>query len=188
MDFPEGRATSAKVGVKAAELIEADPEKAESFARLVNLSGPDAIPGVISFWSEILRELQERTGGNAFDNRDTIYSGSDDDLRLNHEIPRHTADPDSIEYLQKWITVTGEISDPVLALHTIVDDLIPPSEANKYDAHTVRAGTADLFVMQYVAHIGHCNFTPAETRAALEDLNDWIRDGKRPDAKDITSD
>jgi len=188
VEFPDGQQTSAKVSAKAAELIAAQPKKAEWFADLVTLSGPQAIPGVISFWSEILRELQERTGGNAFDNRDTIYSGSDDDVKLNHEIARYTADLESIEYLQKWVSLSGDISDPVLAVHTMVDDLIPPPEANKYDNLTVHADTADLFVMQYVKHVGHCNFTAAETRAALESLDQWVREGARPEAGDITSD
>lgn len=188
VDFPEGKQTYAKVMAQASELVKANPEKAQWYANLVELSGPEAIPGTIAFWSEILRELQDRTGGNAFDNRDTIYTGSDDDITLNHEIARFTGEKEPMEYLRKWISLTGEISDPVLALHTIVDDLIPPSYANQYDARTVMAGTEDLFAMHYVAHVGHCNFTAEEMAHALRDLVAWIEDGNRPVPADITSD
>ncbi len=188
VDFPEGRRTYAKVMAKASKLVKADPEKAEWYAGLVDLSGPEAIPGTIAFWSEILRELQDRTGGNAFDNRDTIYTGSTDDIKLNREIARFTGETEPIEYLRKWISPMGYISDPVLALHTMVDDLIPPKYANQYDARTVMAGTQDLFVMHYVDRVGHCNFTSEEITHALKDLVAWIEDGKRPAPADITSD
>lgn len=188
VDFPDGRATYVKVQTKAEELIKKHPEEAGKFARMVNLSSAEAIPGVIAFWSEILRELQERTGGNAFNNRNTLYSGSDDDVKLNREISRFDSDAGSVEYLARWVTVSGDISDPVLAIHTMVDDLIPPNIASMYDLKTVAAGTSDLYVLQYVQHEGHCNFTDEETKVALEQLHDWIEEGIRPVAADITSD
>lgn len=187
VEFPEGMATYGTVQKKAGELVKQDPERARAFARMVNLSGPEAIPGVIAFWSEILRELQVRTGGNAFDNRDTIYSGSSDDIRLNREIPRFAADPDAVQYLRQWVTLTGDISDPVYALHTLVDDLIPPEYANQYDRKTVQEGTHDLYVQSYVDHKGHCNFTQAEMTEALKELDGWIRTGKRPIPGDLTA-
>ena len=188
VDFPDGRATYTKVMAKAGELIKEDPKEAQKFAKMVNLSSAEAIPGTIAFWSEILRELQDRTGGNAFNNRNTLYSGSDDDVKLNHEIPRFDRDAASVEYLGRWVTLSGDISDPVLAIHTMVDDLIPPSIAGMYDSKTVAAGTSDLYVLQYVEHEGHCNFTNEEMKVALEQLHDWIENGKRPVATDITSD
>lgn len=187
VEFPDGTDTSAKVAAKAKELIDADPEKAEWFAKLVNLSTPMAIPGVLGFWSEILRELTERTGGNAFDNTDTIYSGTDDDIKLNREIPRHAADSKSVEYLRQWVTMTGEISDPVLAVHTIVDDLIPPPIANAYGQLTALAGTSDLYVQSWTGGKTHCAFTEEETTESLRQLTAWIKDGKRPAPSDLSA-
>ena len=186
VEFPDGVQTFPKASAKAKELIEKDPEKAKMFAKLTNLSSPEAIPGVIAFWSEILRELTERTGGNSFDNMDTIYSGTENDGKLNKEIPRHAADPESVLYLREWVTMTGEISDPVLAVHTLVDDLIPPPIANEYGQLTMIAGTSDLYVQSWVDRQGHCTFNEAETTEALRQLVDWIKTGKRPTPADIT--
>ena len=188
VEFPEGKKTYASVVTKARELVENNPEAAAKYAKMVNLPDLESIPDVIAFWSEILRELQERTGGNGFDNRDTIYEGSDDDIRLNRKIRRYAADPQSVEYLRQWVTIKGDTSDPILALHTIVDPLIPPTQANYYDLLASLHGTTDLFVAQYNNRTGHCNFTAAEMESALDALTKWIKRGRRPVAGDITKD
>jgi len=180
VEFPDGTQTYAKVAAKAAELVKANPEKAQAYADLTTLSSPDTIAPVIAFWSEILRELTERTGGNAFDNTSTIYSGSADDTELNKKIKRYKADEKSSEYLRQWVTMTGKISDPVLALHTLVDDLIPPPFANEYAQLTKLAGTADLYAQSWTQGANHCAFTEAETTEALRQLVKWIKSGKRP--------
>lgn len=181
VEFPEGENTAAAVQTKAAELIEENPEKAQWYADLVNLSSPQTIPGVLAFWSEILRELQVRTGGNAFDNRDTIYEGSEDDVKLNREIARFTADEKAVDYMREWATLTGELKDPVLAVHNIVDDLIPPEYTAWYHATTKLTDCEEYFVQQFTKGKGHCVFTPAETAKALSQLIDWIATGKKPE-------
>jgi len=185
-EFPEGTDTFVAVMKKTQELIQANPDRAERFVRLVNLPGVKKVPLVIALWSEMLRELHERTGGNAFDNRDTIYTGSDDDVKLNHEIPRYESDAASVEYLRQWATLTGRISDPVVSLHTLVDELVPTEITESYNQLTKNAGTSDLFVQLYVDRDNHCQFTEDEMVEALARLTKWIKEGKRPGAGDIT--
>jgi pimeloyl-ACP methyl ester carboxylesterase len=187
VEFPESMGTMQDTGRRIGELIAADREKAERYARMVNLSSVEAIPGVLAFWTEILRELQTRTGGNAFGNRETVYSGSDDDKALNREIPRYDADPKAVEYLEQWVTLSGEIADPVLALHTLVDDLIPPPIANEYYDKAVLAGTAHLYAQQYSENSGHCAFSADDVRTALRDLIAWIEDGTRPERRNVSA-
>ena len=180
VEFPDGPDTFVKTGAKAAALVQANSEAAKEFARMQTLSSPAAIAPVVALCTEILHELKERTGGNAFDNRDTIYSGSSDDAKLNKEIKRYAADAKSVEYLTQWVSFTGEIRDPVLALHTLVDDLIPPRYANLYDAKTLLAGTHDLYAMSWTNGANHCAFTIEEMTEALRQLTEWIKTGKRP--------
>jgi len=188
VEFPAGDRTMEVVAARSAELIAEHPAQAKAFADMVDLSGPEAIPGTIAFWSEILRELQIRAGGNAFDNRHTVYDGSQDDGLLNEQIPRYAADPMAVEYVREWVTLTGEISDPVLAIHTIVDDLIPPAYANAYQVKTAMHDAAHLYVQSYVTHEGHCNFMAGEMRMALRQLDSWIRDHVQPAPSDLTED
>lgn len=180
VEFPDGEATMPKILGKAQELVNADPKKAEEFIRLVDLPDVQSIGQVIGFWSEILRELQTRAGGNAFDNRDTIYSGSSNDAELNRNVKRFAGDPKAMEYVKAWVTIDAHIEDPVLAVHTLVDQLIPTRSPKYYETLTELAGTRDKYVQLWVDRVGHCAFSPEETAEALRMLVAWIEDGAKP--------
>ena len=170
---------------KAKAAIEAAPDKATMYAKRYSLSSTAELPGVLAFWYEIIRELQFRTGGNAFDNRNTIYDGFDDDVALNRGVKRYAADAKAREYLRQHYSPTGKIADPVLTIHTTYDQLIPGRYVSQYDEFARVAGTQDLFVAKFVVAKGHCNFTPAQTGAAFDELLSWIRDKKRPAAGEV---
>lgn len=169
--------------VKAA--VEAAPDKAAMFAKHYSLASAAELPGVLAFWYEIVRELQFRAGGNPFDNRNTIYDGFDDDVALNRGIKRYAADAKAREYLRQHYSPTGKIADPVLTIHTTYDQLIPGRFVSQYDEFARVAGTQDLFVAKFVVAKGHCNFTPAQTGSAFDELLNWIREKKRPAAGEI---
>lgn len=186
IEFPAGTKTFEVVMAAVPKLIEGKAEKFETFMQMTDIPTVQSAPLVIALWSEMLRELQERTGGNAFDNRDTLYTGSKDDVKLNTEIPRHAGDAASVEYLRQWATLTGDISDPVVSLHTLVDQLVPTESVAAYDQLNELAGKSDLFVQLYVDRNNHCQFTEDEMVDALERLTMWIKEGKRPQRGDIT--
>lgn len=186
IEFPGGEQQMVKTAFNITRLIKDRPEDAAAFARMTGIPDVASIAPVVAFWTEILREMIVRTGGNAFDNTSTIYEGSDDDAKLNREIPRHKADPKSVEYLSRWVTHTGEISDPVIHLHTIVDQLIPARRANYYERLTAAAGSADLYVQYFVDRVGHCAMNEAEMIEALRRLDHWVRSGERPEPGELT--
>lgn len=169
--------------VKAA--VDAAPDKAAMFIKHYSLSSSAELPGVLAFWYEIVRELQVRTGGNPFDNRNTIYDGFDDDVALNRGVKRYAADAKAREYLRQHYSPTGKIADPVLTIHTTYDQLIPGRYVSQYDEFARVAGTQDLFVAKFVVAKGHCNFTPGQTGAAFDELLKWVREKKRPEAGEI---
>lgn len=168
--------------VKAA--LEAAPDKAASYAKRYSIA-PKDISGTLAFFYEINRELQARTGGNPFDNRNTIYDGFDDDVALNRGVKRYAADARAREYLRQHYAPTGRIHDPVLTLHTTYDPLVPGRYISEYDSIARVAGTQDLFVTKFVVANGHCAFTPAQTGAAFEALLQWVREGRRPEAGEL---
>lgn len=170
---------------KTKAAIEAAPEKAAMFAKRYALASSAELPGVLAFWYEIVRELQFRAGGNAFDNRNAIFSGFDDDVALNRGVKRYAADAKAREYLLRHYSPTGKISDPVLTIHTTYDQLLPGQYITQYDDIARVAGTQDLFVAKFVVAKGHCNFTAPQTGAAFDELLTWIRDKKRPVAGEI---
>ncbi len=186
VEFPDGAQTFVKVMAKATELVKANPEKAKAYAGLVSLSSPDVVPLGVALWSEMLRELTERTGGNAFDNTGTVYTGSADDIALNKGVGRFQSDEKATAYLREWATLTGEVTDPVLAMHSIVDDLVPAYIANRYAQLAGIAGASALYIQSWTQAPNHCMFSEAETIDALKQLVDWIQSGKRPAPGDWT--
>lgn len=50
----------------------------------------------------------------------------------------------AMEYLQRYSTTSGQISDPVLAVHTSYDPIIPARYLSGYEALAVRAGRQGL--------------------------------------------
>jgi hypothetical protein len=114
--------------------------------------------------------LQQRGGGNPFDNRSTIYSGTPDDNALNDGVARYASAPRAAEYVRTYYTATGHLTRPMLAIHTTYDPLVPPWVPNNYALLAESAGSGDLFVQQYVKHDGHCAINGAETaRGLMED-------------------
>jgi pimeloyl-ACP methyl ester carboxylesterase len=178
---PTARLEQAKVRAAA----EATPEKAAMYARRYSLAGAGDLPGVLAFWYEINRELQQRAGGNAFDNRNTIYDGFDDDVALNRGVKRYAADAKAREYLRQYYAPSGRIADPVLTLHTTYDPLIPGRYVSQYEEFARVAGTQDLFVAKFIVAKGHCAFTPAQTGTGFDALLQWARERKRPEAGEL---
>ena len=142
-------------------------------------STADNLPGVIAFLGYIVKELQQRTGGNPFDNRNTAHVGTGDDDSLNRRVRRYTADAAALPYLARWYTPSGRLERPVLALHTSADPLVPIIWPNDYAQRTRTAGRSDRFVQQWVEREGHCTMSPAEILGAFDDLVGWL-DGQRP--------
>ena len=168
--------------VKAA--LEAAPDKAAMFAKRYSIAVTD-LPGTLAFWYEINRELQVRSGGNPFDNRNTLYDGFDDDVAVNRGVKRYAADTKAREYLRQHYAPTGRIGDPVLTMHTTYDPLIPGRYVSEYNAIANVAGTQDLFVTKFVVAKGHCTFTPAQTGTAFDELLKWVREKKKPEAGEV---
>lgn len=180
-NLPQGvRLDQAKT--KAA--IAAAPEKAALFARRYSIAVND-VPGTLAFFYEINRELQQRSGGNPFDNRNTIYDGFEDDVALNRGVKRYAADAKAREYLRQHYAPTGRIHDPVLTIHTTYDPLVPGRYISEYDEIAKVAGTQDLFVAKFVVAKGHCAFTPAQTGTAFDALLQWVREHKKPEAGEL---
>lgn len=125
---------------KVKSALEAAPDKATMFAKRYSIVMND-IPGTLAFWYEINRELQARTGGNPFDNRNTLYDGFDNDAAVNRGVKRYAADAKAREYLRQHHAPTGRIADPVLTMHTTYDPLIPGRYVSEYDSIAKVAGT-----------------------------------------------
>ena len=89
------------------------------------------------------------------------------DLRTLNAAPRISASPAAVRYLAGNIAYTGQISVPVLTMHTTGDGLVVPENEQAYRQAVDRAGDASLLRQVFVNRAGHCAFTPAEMITAI---------------------
>ena len=99
------------------------------------------------------------------------------DLKSLAAADRIAADPAARAKLAEISTFTGEISDPMLTLHTAGDQQVVVEQENAY-AKTVRqAGNGTLLRQAFTERAFHCAFTPAEMLSALGALTDRVKTG-----------
>jgi pimeloyl-ACP methyl ester carboxylesterase len=139
---------------------------------------------VIYFGQITLKETAKNRGGLAIGNLQTIYDGFGfQDDEINRKIRRYAADPYTAEHFINYNTTTGKIADPVLALHTTYDELIPASNYDVYEQLINYQNSSELYQQRYVVRDGHCNFTNEEVGDTFDQLIKWISTGQKPELK-----
>ena len=153
-----------------------DSTEVNAFARKFSLKTPD-LPFILFFDEKVLRDLAKRFGGNPFDNTNTLYSGFADDLEVNQKAERMMATVDPGILFSKYDR-KGNLAKPVVIMHTLYDQLIPPSYGVvNYENMVHEQGKDAFLVVKYTNGQGHCNFTPAQTATAFDALRAWVHSG-----------
>jgi pimeloyl-ACP methyl ester carboxylesterase len=180
-DYVETPALRAKI----AAALKANPTAAAEMRSLTGLrTDADLVRGV-SYFTFFINDMQRRSGGNPFDNRNFLYSGtsttsSASDEALNDGVRRYAADEAARRYLVANYTPTGRLTKPMLALHTMYDPLIPGWTLALYGHEVEEAGFGENLVQQYVHRDGHCAFSPQQVGESFDELLGWVHSGKRP--------
>lgn len=146
----------------------------------VDLASEPGYPGTA------MEALRAEAGGIPVGNVETRYRGSSDDRDLNERIRRFAADPAAARILEDMYEPRGILNvnghrTRVMALHTSRDPIaLPRITVRTYEALLANNGDGDLLETRYVDRFGHCNLSPDEILAALEDLVKWVETGERP--------
>jgi pimeloyl-ACP methyl ester carboxylesterase len=165
---------------KIIHLLQSKPAASAVLRRMSGSRTNVELANSLAFLTYVMKDIQQRAGGNPFDNRNTIYTGTLNDDVLNDRIKRYAADPGALDYVERTYPVNGHLTRPVLAIHTTRDQLVSPSYPAAYDMMVREADAGDFFVQQYVKREGHCNFTPADIEKGFGELRAWKDSGKRP--------
>jgi pimeloyl-ACP methyl ester carboxylesterase len=149
-------------------------------------------------------ELEARAGGNPSYNTgvgyerqlahsvnsaevQALYAAAGLDLKSDLAIlkiaPRITADAGALSYLTDNITYNGQITIPVLTLHTTGDGLVPVEDERAYDKVVHEANNTVLLRERFVHRAGHCAFSPAETITAMQTLQQRLVRGFWKDSR-----
>lgn len=141
--------------------------------------------------TEARAEVERRAGGPPVQNRNHIYSLTDDEKAylvsrgvdaealLSAMNARRTvsADPAARAYLEAYADYTGNISGPVLTMHTIVDGVNPVSHETVYRELVASAGRSDHLVQTFVDAVGHCQFTTEQILTTVNAMDAWLETG-----------
>jgi len=133
-------------------------------------------------YSELLHRSNSRNGVHALYEQSGLSLKSD--LRNLRFAGRIAADPAARAKLAEISTFTGEISDPMLTLHTAGDQQVVVEQENAYAKTVRRAGNGSLLRQAFTERAFHCAFTPAEMLSALGALTDRVKTGAWKHAAD----
>jgi pimeloyl-ACP methyl ester carboxylesterase len=147
-------------------------------------------------------ELEKRAGGNPSWNTGVDYHHQlsispdaaevtalyrsaginlESDLRALEAGQRIKADPAAAAYLDRNLSFDGQLSIPVLTMHTTGDGLVIPQNETAYAGVVNAAAKQELLREVYVHRAGHCAFTPAETIALVQAMIDRLDTGRWDD-------
>jgi hypothetical protein len=160
--------------------LDASPRESAIVRQLANIHTNRGLADVLVFNTFVVEDLRLKSGGNPFDNRNLIYTGTDNDPLLNQRVHRYAADPNAFRFLANWYSPTGNLRRKLLEVHTIYDPLVAASTTAWYDELTRRLGNGSSFVQQYVDRDGHCNITADQTGLAFDELVNWVHNDQRP--------
>jgi pimeloyl-ACP methyl ester carboxylesterase len=167
-----------KIAAIRKAIVAKDSVLGVQFARRFDLKFND-LPGSLFFNDNVLKDIAQKAKGNPFDNTNTVYSGFPDDWFVNDKVERlkATVSPDDI--FGKYDR-NGKIDKPVLLMHTIYDQLIPPVYGVvNFENMVHQQGRDQYLVVKYTNGQGHCMFSPEQVGEAFDDLRRWVKTGKR---------
>lgn len=147
-------------------------------------------------------ELEARAGGNPSFNNGVNYAmqlkhsvdyaevqalytaaglNLDADLATLKTAARISADPGALTYLSDNIIYNGQITVPVLTMHTTGDGLVAVQNEEAYSKVVGEAKDSKLLRETFVHRAGHCEFSPAEMITAMQTLELRLTTGKWKD-------
>lgn len=134
-----------------------------------------------------------RQPGVAIDNTETVYQFdadpalTPDEQALNDSVLRVAADPQGRHRngLSNVPPVNGNITIPVLSIHTLGDLFVPFVMQQAYAQRVADAGASDLLVQRTMRDIGHCTFRDGEWTESFDALVGWVEDGVKPAGDDV---
>lgn len=162
-------------------IVQKDSVLGVAFAKRFDLKFDD-LPFALFFNENVLRDIAAKAHGNPFDNTNTLYSGFPNDLEINRNVERlaATADPDRIF---STYDRNGNIGKPVVLMHTIYDQLIPPVYGVvNFENMVHQKGKDQYLTVKYTNGQGHCVFTPQQIGHAFDALRAWTKSGKKAKA------
>lgn len=158
---------------RVAAALAGRPDKARELMRVSKAAFDPANPSTIGntaldvLWYNVFatNDAIHSLGGNPYQNRLRMYLGSSNDLRLNLLVQRFSASPVARAAVRHYET-SGQLSIPLVTLHTTGDDVIPFGHEWLY-LFKVDVSNRGRFIPLPAFRYGHCNFMTSEVLTAF---------------------
>jgi hypothetical protein len=98
-----------------------------------------------------------KLGGQPFDNQNRVYTGSANDTLLNQTVQRFTATQTALNNIDLHYQTTGQLSVPLVTLHTTLDQQVPYWHEQLYRVKVILHDSLALHQHNEVNRYGHCN-------------------------------
>jgi pimeloyl-ACP methyl ester carboxylesterase len=186
VEFPEGQ-TWSSFRPQLAEIVAKDPDRARPLVQLYHLKNNAELVRCVNLYTSILGDLyNNRAGGNAFDNTNTVYHGFEDNAKVNRGVRRYESDPEAVAYVKEWNTPTCRITRPVIGVNALHDAVVPVQDQKEYAEMCEREGTSQLFVQLWM---DQASPAPSDEGMAflITALAEWITTGTRPEPGELAA-
>ena len=187
VDFTPGGPTYIAVLTALQQGLSSPGQPTLQFARTAHLPGAtvteiiNAAMTVIGFTvvqgNDLMALVHEHM---PYDNTDTVYSGSADDVALNADVERFVGEPSAENYMEHYYTPTGDLRVPLITLHKTRDPLVPIFHESIYAGAVANAGASQYLLQRTIVGFGHGNFAAGVEATALNDLVQWVHTGIKP--------
>jgi len=131
-------------------------------------------------------DIMQRIHGHVpVDNASVTYASSAPAMTsaiaaINAGVTRLSADPAAVNWIRNNGETSGDLTIPMLTLHTRYDTRVPIVTESIYHDKVASHGRSDLLVQRTTEGFDHCNFSRAEIAQGLADLVNWVEQGIRP--------
>ena len=112
----------------------------------------------------------QKLGGQPFDNHNRVYAGSANDTQLNQQVQRFTADAAALQSIDLHYQTTGQLTVPLVTLHTTLDQQVPYWHEQLYRVKVILRDSLAFHQQVEVNTYGHCNFSANDALSAFGKL------------------
>ena len=113
----------------------------------------------------------QKLGGQPFDNQARVYAGSANDAQLNQMVQRFSADPVALQDVDLNYQTTGQLTVPLVTLHTTLDQQVPYWHAQLYRVKVIQRDSLAFHQPVEVNRYGHCYFEASEALGSFLQLS-----------------
>lgn len=165
------------------------PEQAKNLHNILAVTGvpENNLVAHLAWATNLFQDIVWRrlNGKNPFDNLKTVYSGSDDDMALNRNVERFSADVEARRLLAYDADLTGAITLPTISMHARNDPTAFVELEAQYRETVAKAGNSDLLVQTFTDENQHSKLSTPQYAAIFSALVDWINKGNKPTRETI---